>query len=348
MRQRHDSSRWAAATRLLFCAVMVGFIQGCQPSESDPVFEKYLGTLASALSLNPPARARGRVTPPPPPASMQLGIPVNALERLDILALRGCAVKRNIIRRDTNLGRKAKPSQQLLLALEYLHLAPPCIRRLRGRDDALAEQMHDAWRQQRARLPALIFNATLGGAEFAAFWNTAPAKGGYPRVNARDTTAALSAIEAATLRWLRGDYRARGRDLELWLAAIAGGTGGAQWEALSRRADTLAVANRMLTRHGARAMRCSDNPRQLSPANLESVASADFRREVRPHYDRALIHFSELMRPVAALEAQLQQTLPPPYLSFMDDRNQSLIALFAAPQQHLQQLAQLPHACTMQ
>lgn len=326
---------------------MVGFIQGCQPSESDPVFEKYLGTLASALSLNPPARARGRVTPPPPPASMQLGVPGNALERLDILALRGCAVKRNIIRRDTNLGRKAKPSQQLLLALEYLQLAPPCIRRLRGRDDALARQMHDAWREQRAQLPALIFNATLGGAEFAAFWRAAPTKGGYPRVDAHDTMAALSAIEAVTLRWLRGDYRARGRDLELWLAAVAGGTGGAQWETLTRRAGALAAANQMLTRHGARAMRCSDNSRQQSPANLASMTSADFRREVRPHYDRALLHFSELMRPVTALEAQLLKTLPPHYLRWMEDRNQSLIALVAAPQQHLQHLAQLPHACTL-
>jgi hypothetical protein len=326
----------------------MGAAQGCQPSGSDPAFDRYLGALGATLSLNPPGSQRGRVMPPPPPASMQLGIPDNGLERFDILALRGCAVQRNIIRRDTHLGRKAKPSQQLLLALEYLRLAPPCIRRLRGRDEALAEQMRDAWLQQRAQLPALIFNATLGGAEFAAFWRAAPVQGGYPRVDARDTAAALAAIEALAQRWLRGDYSAQDREFELWLAAVAGGTGGAQWERLSRRADALAAADRMLMRHGARATRCSDNPRQPQPANLALQISADFRRDAQPRYARALQRYRELLRPVAALEAQLHATLPPPYQRWMEDRNRGLIEIVGAPQQHLQQIAQLPRGCATQ
>jgi hypothetical protein len=104
----------------------------------------------------------------------------------------------------------------------------------------------------------------------------------------------------------------------------------------------------MLMRHGARAMRCSDNPRQPRPANLAPEISGDFRRDIQPRYTRALQRYRELLHPIAALEAQLHATLPPPYQHWMEDRNRGLIAIVAAPQQHLQQIAQLPHACATQ
>lgn len=224
MRQRRNSRYTSAGTRLLLCCAVLGPLPACESNGSDTAFDAGLGKLRAALSLSPPDNHTGR--PAPPPASMQLSIAASGLEGLDILAFSGCAVQRNIVRRDTPLGRMAKPSQQLLLALEYLHLAPPCIRRLRGSDDALADRMRDAWQQQQAQLPALIFNATLGGDEYRVLWQEAPVQGDYPRVDLCETTSALHAIEAAVRRWLDGDYRAQHRDFELWLAAVAGGTGG--------------------------------------------------------------------------------------------------------------------------
>lgn len=349
MRQRHHSQRTTGVAWLLLCGALVGSAQGCQPRGADPTFDGYLGTLAAALSLNPPASQSGRVLPPPSPGSIELSVPNIGLERLDIMALRGCAVQGNIIRRDTSLGRAAKPSQQLLLALEFLRLAPQCIQYLRGRDDALAELLQNGWQQQQAQLPALIFNATLGGDEYGAFWRATRVAGGYPRVSAGETRAALQSIEALARRWLEGDYRAEGRDFELWLAAVAGGAGGAQWETLSRRGDALVAADRMLVRRGVSAMRCGDvaqnNANDNASAQLPIALRNDFQRDVLPTYSRSLKIYRELQRPIAALEAQLDPELPPFYRNWMVERNQSLDTLIVAPQQHLQKLEQLLHTC---
>jgi hypothetical protein len=345
MRQRHHSRRTNGAAWPLLCGLLLGLAQGCQPSGLDPAFDRYLGTLAAALSLKPPASQSGRVMPPPSAGSMQLGIAGSGLERIDIMTLRGCAVQGNVIRRDTSLGRAAKPSQQLLLALEYLRLAPPCIRYLQGRDTALAEQLRSAWQQQQAQLPALIFNATLGGDEFGAFWRVVPARGGYPRVSARETTAALKSIEALAHRWLQGDYRVKDRDFELWLAAVAGGTGGAQWQTLARRGDALAAADRMLQRRAMPAMRCGNLARGKRNSQPLIQLRTAFEDNVLPAYSRSLTRYRELQQPIAALETQLDAVVPPLYRRWMDERNQNLDTLIVAPRQHLLQFEQLLQAC---
>lgn len=349
MRQRRNSRRISGGAWLLLYGVLIGTTQGCQPSGFDPPFDNYLRTLAAALSLKPPASQSGRVLPPPSRGSIELSVPNIGLERLDIMALRGCAVLGNIVRRDTSLGRAAKPSQQLLLALEFLRLAPQCIQHLRGRDDALAELLQNGWQQQQAQLPALIFNATLGGNEYAAFWRATRVAGGYPRVSAGETRAALQSIEALARLWLEGDYRADGRDFELWLAAVAGGAGGAQWQKLSRRGDALVAADRMLVRRGVSAMRCGDvaqnNAHDNASAHLPIDLRTEFQRDVWPTYSRSLKRYIELQRAIAALEAQLDTVLPPPYRKWMVERNQSLDTLIVAPQQHLQQLELLLQEC---
>lgn len=166
-----------------------------------------------------------------PPGQLQLDVATDNLDGIDFLALRGCAVQATVLKYNSSLGRAARPSQRLLLALEYLDRAPACIARLRrSSNDALAERLADAWHRRREQLPALIFNATLGSDEYSAFWLPSPAPGQYPRVNRRTTAAALAAINDHVRRWLGGDYRARNRELELLLSEVAGGVGGARME----------------------------------------------------------------------------------------------------------------------
>ncbi len=224
MRQGRTSPGTAAAARLLLSCALLTPLSACQQRNADARFDDTPQWLATASWLN---ASHGHVARAPalPPMVTQWYIAASGLEGLDILTLRGCAVQQNINRRDTSLARNATPSQQLLLTLEYLRLAPPCIRRLRARDAALANRLHTAWRQQRAQLPALIFNATLGGDEFRAFWRAAPTPGEYPPVDACETAAALRAIETSARRWLGGEYQIDDRDFELWLSAVAGGAG---------------------------------------------------------------------------------------------------------------------------
>ena len=205
------------AWQLLCCAVLA-LLAGCQPGGPE---------------INP-------TTAPSPPRSdeLLLDIPADGLDRLDFLALSGCAVQATIIKRNSSLGRLAKPSQRLLLELEYLRLAPPCITHLRdSNNDALADLLEEAWQLRREQLPALIFNATLGSDEYQAFWLAVPAPGQYPRVSRTVAAAALDTINNHTRRWLGGDYRAQNRDFEILLGEVAGGGGGALLQARADRTD---------------------------------------------------------------------------------------------------------------
>lgn len=346
MRQRHNSPRWVAGAWLLLHGALLSLLPACQPGP-DPTFDRYLDSVAAALSLKSPGSQTGRAIPPPPAGAVQLDISVPGIQGLDILALRGCAVQRNVIRRDTSLARLAKPSQQLLLTLEYLRQAPNCIRQLRGRDNALAARLRDAWQQQKAQLPAMIFNATLGGDEYTAFWRAVPAPGEFPRVSPRESSAALHAIEALVRRWLAGDFRAQDRDVELWLGAAAGGAGGQHWETLARRGDALVAADEMLARHGAAAP-CTTREIAALQASASAALRTRFQRDVEPLYLRSLHRYRQLLHPIAGLETQLDAVLPPLYRQWMDNRNQRFVSLAAAPQRHLRQLGQLRQPCATQ
>ena len=124
----------------------------------------------------------------------------------------------------TQLAREAKPSQRLLLELEYLQLAPPCIVQLRERNKGiLANTLDAAWWRAHERLPALIFDATLGSDEYRSFWQPARAPGDYPRVSSSVAMSALENITHQTRRWLSGDYQADNRAFEVLLSKVAGG-----------------------------------------------------------------------------------------------------------------------------
>ncbi len=208
--------------RLFLCYTILTQLAGCQPSGPAAPYENYLRTLGATLSVAPPPTRFA--TLPQPPDQLLLAISRGSLEGLDFLALSGCAVQATVLKHNSSLGRTAKPSQRLLLELEYLDLAPACITHLRGRNnDTLADLLEEAWRLQREQLPALIFNATLGSDEYRAFWLANRAPGQYPRVSRRATVAALAAITNHTRRWLGGDYRAQNRDLEILLSEVAGG-----------------------------------------------------------------------------------------------------------------------------
>lgn len=228
MRSRHLAPH---SGRRLLCSAMLTLLTGCHPAGPDASLETYPGTLGATLSVAIPGTQSARLPQPPLPGQLQLELPPSSLDGLDFLALRGCAVQATLLKRNSSLGRLAKPSQRLLLALEYLDLAPACIAYLRDSNNiTLADLLEAAWLEQREQLPTLIFNATLGSDEYQAFWLAAPAPGQYPRVSRRATTAALAAIDDYCRRWLDGDYRAQNRELEILLSEVAGGVGGARME----------------------------------------------------------------------------------------------------------------------
>ena len=180
---------------------------------------------------------------PPVTVDLQLNIPWGTLDTLDLVSLSGCTVQATIGKRNSSLGRYAKPSQRLLLELEYLQLAPPCIDLLRDHNNTLANVLDAAWRQRQKQLPALIFNATLGSDEYRSFWLAPRAPGDYPVVSLAVAVSALKRINRHVCRWLSGDYQAQNRDFEVLLSQVAGGDAGALMQALHTQSSGVLAAD---------------------------------------------------------------------------------------------------------
>ena len=232
-RSKHERSRW------LLCSALLILLDGCQPTEPDTPFEVYLSRTDSARSITPPDGLKV----PPVTVDLQLNIPWGTLDTLDLVNLSGCTVQATIGKRNSSLGRYAKPSQRLLLELEYLQLAPPCIDLLRDHNSTLANAIDAAWRQRQKQLPALIFNATLGSDEYRSFWLAPRAPGDYPVVSLAVAVSALKRINRHVCRWLSGDYQAQNRDFEVLLSQVAGGDAGALLQALHTQSSGVLAAD---------------------------------------------------------------------------------------------------------
>ena len=232
-RSKHERSRW------LLCSALLILLDGCQPTEPDTPFEVYLSRTDSARSITPPDGLKV----PPVTVDLQLNIPWGTLDTLDLVSLSGCTVQATIGKRNSSLGRYAKPSQRLLLELEYLRLAPQCIALLRDRQRALADVLKAAWHERQAQLPAMVFNATLGSDEYRSFWLAPRAPGDYPVVSLAVAVSALQRINRHVCRWLSGDYQAQNRDFEVLLSQVAGGDAGPLLQALHTQSSGVIAAD---------------------------------------------------------------------------------------------------------
>lgn len=342
MRQRLNARLTARAIAQRLCCAALVLLPACQPSGPDAPFEIYLSKLGAALSVAPSLLPDAAPTPPMV-ATLQQAMPASPIDRLDLLQLSGCAVQANIGRRQSSLGQFAKPSQRLFLELEFLRLAPACSGRLRdGNQQAVADMLDAAWREKQAQLPALVFNATLGGDEYRAYWLPRPAPGDYPRSRPDAAAAAMVAINDQVQRWLHGDYRARNRDFELLLSAVAGGEGGIRLRDWSRQIEFVAASDRMLEQALAAAGACLRHPR--GNAARRSVAEY-FTATIQPLTTRSQQRYQATTTAALALETLLNTGLPAHYRQWMEDRNQHVATLARAPARHLERLEAVHPAC---
>jgi len=329
---------WACATLVLLAA--------CQPQGPTAQFDDYLTRLGRTLAVDVPAVERQALPVPPRTGQLQHDIPPGSLDALDFLALSGCAVQVTIGKRNSSLGRMAKPSQRLLLELEYLQLAPDCIAHRRDNgNEALAADLEQAWQLKRQQLPALIFNATLGGEEYRAFWRAGALAPDYPGSISSEVPSALLAINNHARRWLAGDYQANNRDFEILLSAVAAGDGGALYRALHQQDAWLSAANRMLDWRMARGPLCSTNIRPAAADILPNVIRNYFIETIQLRAAGLNRRNHELLPPVTVLEEMLGTTLPAEYRAWRDGRNSQLDHLVQAPRRHVEKLIAIQEPC---
>lgn len=322
-------------------------LAGCAGDTADTAFEQYLQRLGRTLdtAVNPPT---ADLTLPRLPRPGQLRLPVvnDKLGTLDFLELRGCALQTTIGKANSSLGRLARDSQKLLLALEFLRLAPDCVAFLEAEDETeLATTLTEALAEKRAQLPALIFNATLGSEEFAAFWRPGKLQPAYPGNTSSAVITALEEISAATRRWLAADYQADNMAFELQLSAIATGDGGQLWKALAHQGQWLTQADAAVQQSLQRGPLCPPGRRPAAAEILPNVVEKFFIRGIQPRAADLGRRYHQLLPPVSQLEHSLASVLPQPYKGWQQQREQALAALSQHPREHVSQLQQLLSSC---
>lgn len=325
-----------ASLRAIVAAMVCGLVVGCSEPGLDAAYRNYLERLGNTLDVEPEGIATQPGPRYPRTGKLQQAIEGDDLDTLEFLSLSGCAVQVTIGKRNSSLGRVAPPSQRLLLELEYLRLAPACVTTLRQKKkDALADALENAWQAKRTQLPTLVFNATLGGAEFRALWRTDSVPGEYPPVQSSAVIAALEAIKHNTKRWLSGDYEADNTAFELLLSDVAGGDGGIVLQALARQRAWLAKADALLATRREQGPLCAPGIRHDAATILPRVAQKFFVGEIQPHAAAMERRMYALLPPLQALEAQLGPALPPLYQQWQQARDTLLADARAAPARHV-------------
>lgn len=249
-------------------------------------------------------------------------------------------------RRNSSLGRLAPPSQRLLLDLDFLRQAPACIEALaqRGRDE-LAELLRDSHARKRRQLPALIFNATLGNAEYRDFWRPSPLPDAYPASTGSTVVADLAAVTGAARRWLSGDYSGDGDDLELHLGGVARGDGGELLRALAQQSAYLDATTRLLEARAQRGALCRAGLQPRAALILRTVARRYFVAGVQRRAAALERRRRALLPAVRELESLLATVLPVAYAEWQRARDRDLAHWSGAAKRHVRGLQGLLGSC---
>ena len=342
----HDGKRALRFCPLLVLCSVCLLLGGCQRRPPETALETYINRLAIALSTSVERNSLIQIPALPPDLALTTSPNLAGASIFDPLSLRNCALKTTLIKRGSSLGKNAKASQRLLLQLEFLHLAPACIALQRQQGNiATADQLQKEWRYERSTLAGQIFQATLAGTAFRAFWNAHPRPGEYPPVDVARARAALNQLNHMVVRWLQGDYRSDNLALELALGEIAGARAGHTLQWLAARHDWLRAADLSLHNPATGRLLC----RQEAPTTrriLLADATAYFRQEVLPRSRRTAQQLATLVDAVTALEVLLEPTQSPDYQRWRHQIVELRQTIDQAAAKHLEALTRAQQACT--
>jgi len=332
--------------RLTTLLVLPIALTACGSGGPEADMADYLARLQRTLETTAPKGNPAPIKPPPRSGEIQLAIQPGNLDALDFLVLRGCAVQATVGKRNSSLGRMAAPSQQLLLDLEYLRLAPDCIASLHERGEpSLATTLQAAYALKREQLPASIFNATLGGPEYRQLWRANRTARSYPQQTSSAVTTALQQVTSLSARWLDGQYEADNRAFEIALGEIAGGDGGELLQALALQQSWLSRADSVVRQRTNSDPLCEPGKVSGQAEILQTVVRKFFVGKIQPWSADLARRYHELVPPIVEQEQLLHGVLPATYSEWQDGRDRQLQHLMTAPRDHVRTLQALLAPC---
>lgn len=318
-------------------------LAACSPAPEPPLAD-YLQRLARSLQTEIEAQAPPRLQIPAR-RNLDVDLPGESIDLLDLLSLRSCELSITIGKLNSSLGKMAAASQRLLLELEFLALAPPCIASLADEDAVLADTLRRAVTIKRRQLPARIWRATLGSPEFRAFWKRPRALGDYPAATGNAVPTAIARLDQLATAWLAGDYLVGHDELELLLAELRRGDGGALLQAFARQHAGLAAANRAIAARTADAPICFGERPSPEGRVVDTVVRKYFAGRVQPWSVKLERRRLQLMPPLRSLEQRLASASPGAYADWQQRRDTMLATAVTAPRRHANALAGLLETC---
>ncbi len=334
----------SARNRISILLLAVSLVSGCSKSSSVPL-DKYLTRLANSLDRPITVKA-DRLPPLPRSRDLHIDPQSQSIGLLDLLALNGCELSITIGNINSSLGKLASDSQRLLLELEFLSLAPACIGSLNQTTDAeLIATLQAALSEKHRMLSTRIWNATLGGPEFRAFWKRPQRLDNYPANTGGQIALSLARLAALSSQWLDGHYEAGSGELERLLGDIRSGDGGALLAALDAQRAALAAAAPAIQQRLEGVSICIGNTPSPDGKIVDNVVRKFFIGEVQVWSVQVARRRNQLMPPVLALEQSLQKQMPDAYRIWARQRDQLLTSAADAPREHARHLAALLESC---
>lgn len=330
------------AIRLIRHAIIIAIfsiaslLAGCGDTPlGESLLVNYIERLTNTLSVDQPDRP---AIDPPRIVEFEIApIPIEtqSIGLIDLLSVTDCELKVNIARRNTLLAKNASPSQQLLLDLEFLRLAPACIDTLKSSgDDKLAEIIKEARELRDQQLPARIFNAVIAGPEWQALWSAPLSLGDYPEQSSDDEAQALNALAHRIERWLSGDWDREDEMIELVLSELRTGAGGSLLLAASTQQAFLAQASKLLE-VTTRDELCRRGEATQTSVVLNTVIQKYFAGEVQGWLSAINQRHYALLRGVESIESSLNAVLTNEYREWQSTREVTTEYLFSAPRSHV-------------
>ncbi|GAA5317265.1 MAG: hypothetical protein AseanaTS_24700 [Candidatus Pelagadaptatus aseana] len=275
----------------------------------------------------------------------KIDVPRVKITVLDFLGLLGCELQYTIGERNSSMGRMATDSQRLLNTLRLLQQAPPCIQRLRDNErQEQADELQALMQLKRDQLPALIYNATLAGPEFDAFWSMTVARD-YPENVSTEVVDALIHLSNFIDSWLSDEPTIDSRQLELTLGLIRSGDGGALLRSLAVSAASLRSASSMIDARLERRPVCLAAQPNKTSKTFERVVLRSFIGAVQPRQARLNQRYYDLIEPIHRIEQQLHSILPEDYQLWRSLRGARFESFMQAPRNHIEAIKQIPLQC---
>ena len=325
------------ARRAITTLTVVPLLVSCSSSElGGSKLDNYVSRLSNASGLPVPKKVALSMTKPPMVAPPPVSKDVDTLSLIDFLALSGCELQANIAKRNTTMGRSASASQQLILDLEFIRLAPKCIDKLQldGEDD-IARLLSQGLMQRREQLTYTLAQAILGGTEWREFWRTPQLLGDYPVNTSGDAAQSLWELSQRTKRFLSGDWSSTDEALEPLLSTLRVDAGGRLLRAAIIQDQALTQANQILITAKDVGKYCSG--KRLSEAGTisKTIVAKYFAGDVQVWSSAVSQRHYEIQGAVADIETTLAKALSGSYTNWAQARDKQLNALFSAPRQHV-------------